>query len=319
MTIPTAEKTWTCRHTTVNSGVALTNQKQAWFEIKEAMVSAGATVIRSSDGTNASDSDLWTDATKIVSGASFSWCVIRFTSIGPTYFDVLLAPLKSSSLYRYLYISPTGYSGGTISVLPTATIEIKLIDGVSSYFFTPNSTVKNILHSQWASDGSAFRLISCNSNLAVAGFGFEKLKISSASVPLTDQWVIWSKITANANANVLTKANLFTAAAAYQYSTSAAAVYTTYLTGEAVNASSTITLVAEQASANPLDGSSWPMGAIGIYSEGSSDYRFGRDALIYDMYWVNSTKAVGSTYGSQTWAQFGMLAIPWDGTMPEVS
>lgn len=322
--IPSKALTWTHRHTTVNTSVAATDWRTVAYEIKAALVAAGGVVQSSSNGTSYGEADYWASYEDITTNNSNStgWCVVRFTNVAGSIFEVLLQfnyDRYNSYTKSNAYYSTTGYSGGNATTIPTATKSNTIFyTGGISHKIAPNNTSKKIVHSMWSASG-AFRLFVSYNSLTVFAFGFEKTSSSSNAVPADEDYCVWRKYTDAATTQVSFTANNALTTECSRYSAGLGATLAYGWTGEVYNG----TLLTELLSSpNPLDvdgsaNAQWPVMPIGLVSTTSAAHGYGRDARLIDAYWVRSGHAVGATYPAtgKAWIHVGGgLLVPNDGT-----
>jgi hypothetical protein len=324
-TTPVKEKVWICRHAVTNTNVYATDTKKVWYELKCSMVAAGGVVQQSSNGVAYGASDYWTGYTAIpTSGTNYGWVLIRFSSMGPAIFEVLLSARYSSgtAFYEQIKISFVGFSGGNLTTVPTAAdaLTVYTNSGSNSGLSGTSNTYKVITHAQWTAGNDAFRFFIVVNGKVLSIVCFEKFKCTSSSVPVTDQWICWYYFgTGSAVTEVITQAHFYsTSANAFRYSTAGALSLACYLSGE----SNGVGLLSDQIAPNPLDSNSWPLFPVGVFTSANASYGYGRDGQFYDLRWGSQYKVNGTTYpvdGTKQWCQFGCLVFPWDGASPEIS
>ena len=144
--LPNVSKIW---QFDVNTAAAIgestvVNNQKTFFAIKQAMIGFSSnpwTVLSSSDGTTADSTDNWLISTDLVwSTGNHSWIVLTKPTTGS---QLLLSLDRSNSGTFIASWSPDGlYTGGTISVDPTATDQVTI-----STFSSWNGTLAS--YSSW--------------------------------------------------------------------------------------------------------------------------------------------------------------------------
>lgn len=265
-------------------------------------------------GTAGDGVDRWTTDANIVWAAAaspHSWYVLRQTGIA-TNFELCIDCLASQNMTTV--ISPSAaFSGGTTTARPTAADEI--VVSSNTYWGFNSVAVIHFLHVMQSTDGAVTRLVINNNYNSSAGlpalknmgfWSFEKPTLPSTG---------WTNPSASLvlggnNAEVITSANLFQAA---NLKGKAASSMTMFYSCETRNNAALFNVFT-----NPNDFSGeFPMLTIGIYSDTASN--IGRHARATDMYYGLANLPAGFTYptdGSNQFAQFGVIILPWNGTNP---
>lgn len=323
MNFPTTKKTWTWRHLETNTGSAETDWRNCFVEMLNSLAAAGATMQLWSNGTTSgTGSHTFTNTDFPASSSTLiNYAVMRFSDISGAPKDILIAGryyTGTSYAFRVaVQVSVAGFSGGNTTTLPTATDTITMLTysiGVSNghlKYFTGNSTNKKIMHSCYASDGSAWRFFVAKGGVIGTAFGIEEVDCDT-EVPSSEHWVCWGAFDDGADANVLTEANFHDNAKAYNYSAALAGQVDYYLTAEC---STNILLVSAEVP-NPRNSNSWPIMPIGTWTITNSTYAYGKDFRMIDMWWVCNTNGVGSYYSSdgstKEIVNLYDIGAPWD-------
>jgi hypothetical protein len=330
MTLPTLDKTWEFDlNNVLNSGVAVTNIKDALLALKTAIVAAGWSVVASSDAVAYGNSDKWIDTGDLVwntAANARSWCELQ-ADFGLNVFRVLLE-CQTSSVASYpgslkVSVAQDAFTGGTTTVSPTSTSETIISTAASSAAtqFFPNNTTQTVWHSINSDDHECFRWILCQSSKATSFLIFDRMKNPLVTEP--NEYVAAAKKWANSATDKTTLANFNTAAglAAWDSGNGAVSYYMT------VEFCGTTPITTGLNGVNPDDGSAWPLCPIGLVTLTDTSFAYGRNGEIYDLWWGCSSAApgpiTGSAYdgaGSLEFAQFGHLVFPWDGaTTPQIA
>jgi hypothetical protein len=325
MNFPTTEKTWTWRHLETNTGSAETDWRNCFVEMIASLAAAGATMQLWSNGTDSGTGTHTFTNTDFPASSStlINYAVMRFSDISGASKDILIAGryyTGSTSVLRVtVQVSVAGFSGGNTTTLPTATDTITLLTYTNTAnsghlkFFTGDNTTKKIFHSQYASDGSAWRFFVSRQGIIGTAFGIEEVDCDT-EVPSSEHWVCWGAFDNGTDANVLTEANFHDNANAYNYSAALAGQVDYYLTAECKN--NTILTNSALSVPNPRNSNSWPIMPIGLWTETSASYAFGKDFRMIDIWWCSSLQGVGSYYSdngsTKKIVNLCEIAVPWD-------
>lgn len=184
MALPVVEKTYEISaNNAIPTQGQLAHSQESMFLIKKEFVNFtnNPWVTKgSSDGTASApvgdDVDRWvTSANLVWSTGNHSWIVLERVDGA----QLLLDLDKSSSDQVFAYWSASaGFTGGTISVRPTATDEIEIVTHASGYWNgdTPATPNQHVIHLWHSSDGLISRVAICTGGFFVAHWRFETLK-----------------------------------------------------------------------------------------------------------------------------------------------
>lgn len=320
MSLPALSKTWqySVNNTVTATGVLSTTCRNAIYSIKNALVSFATlpwAVISSSDGAGTSAaSDLWASSANVIgntAGANHSWIRLRQTGIASN-FELLLDCISADLGYGTLVISPSAgfVTGGTATDRPTASDEIILINA-TNWIVTPASNDQNIITNiMQSTDGQCTRIIACSQNIATTFWMFDKP--NSPSTGWTNPSISYAAATAADNPII---SNLSSSTPSYKgYGTTS---FDIGLTSEANVVTPLITLLT---SLNDFS-STLPLFPLGIVSVTASHR--GRHGSVFDLWYTLSSPAVtGDTMpadSSKTFAIFGDIVVPWNGTTPVIT
>jgi len=320
MALPTLSKTWQFN---VNSASKV-SYGQILFSIKDALVSFGSnpwTVVRSSNGSVANDTDNWASAGNVVwSYSGHSWIVLKQTGIA-TNFQILLETSYSSGGHAAnmkFWASPSaGFSGGgwSTSVRPTATDEVDLTG--TRQLAVSNYEVPGRVHVMMSTDGQCTRWVVCvNSKVPhLVAIDLPQAPISAWTDPwvgvitvqgyntgATTDWPTYSKL----NDSSIYTFGLIGGDTVNFYLTSA--MYGGGMVGQ------NITVPDDQTG-------EWPMAPIGLACQ-TTGHRGVRKGTLFDMWWASTAVNTGNTYpgdASNQFAQFGDIILPWSGSAPLIA
>lgn len=326
MSLPSLVKTWNYDVNNVVTHTTTEEQSQKLgYNLKEALVAAGWSVIASSDKVavkNVGDAspDLWTDYTKIireVSGAH-SWCAIYNSTLDVTFLIDCLASYDYN--YDFYFIGGTLNADGTTSIRPTS------VSGVEKFYsnkvVAPGHSygaTQVAWHCEWSSDNLAFRFI-VRSNGSQSG-SFTLLIQRPSNAP--DLWIdpVIITIESQVNADIL-----WTETHYYNLDTHLAALingvfYNVYISSEAFYNGDMPASMGIGVNPNDLSSDNGyllcPMGLIGV--DAGARGSLGR---IDDLFWRPLTMVVGDTMpgnGDKTFICFGDWVLPWNGSVPVIS
>lgn len=317
MALPSLSKTWqySVNNTITATGTYSDTCRNAIFSIKNALVSFGTlpwTVVSSSDGADTTAaSDLWATSANIIgntAGVNHSWIRLRQTGIASNF--ELLLDCTSAGLYAgTLVISPgAGFvTGGTATNRPTATDEIVLISD-TNWLITPGSNDQDIITNiMQSTDGQCTRILACSQNVVTTFWFFDKPNLPSTG--WTKPSVSYAAVNATDTPVITNLSNATPALKAF-----GSTAFDITCTSEATNTTPLTTLLT---STNDFD-STLPLFSIGIVSTTASHR--GRHGSIFDMWYTLASPTVsGDTMpndATRTFAVFGDVVFPWNGTAP---
>lgn len=317
MSLPSFVKTWVhdSNNSVVATGATLTTNRTLLLALKNALLTvASATVGYSCDSVTAGAADdgvdRWDAITDLVwsTAGARSWFVIKLAGVLAGYQLLLELGITSApgSQLRVVASPAAGFTGGTTTARPTATDEVVVIAGQ----WANGSDTSYVWHLLSADDGSAVRLLICDGG-AVTGFmsiETPQNQVTGWTLPACTAWV-YSATQAPSYA-------LLNDAAAIQ-ARAPAGNMTLYLTSEGWISA----MGGERLTSAPNDISAeWPLYPAGLASETAGAR--GRHGSATDLWWTATGLANGDTFPgdtSRTFAVFGDLVVPWDGSVPVVS
>lgn len=341
MSLPTPVKTW--QYNVNNLGAAsgasgITFTRNVLFFLKNGLLgfaSGAPTIGYSCNGVTAGTVndgvDRWTTTANInpnAPGSAHSWFVFKQPGVASGFQYLISAEVigsLNSALTLSCWASPSaGFTGGTTTARPTATDEVAAVNTTAPTYFgggtgTSTSTAYR-MHLMQSTDGSCMRFIICMSSIAAVS-----LVIDTPSNTVTgwsNPFICWG----GGNANTFpTTANMNNSSFSQENGTTlipktviAGTTASCILTSEG---SSTLpgfvsTIYGTFANEVDLGWSIWPMGIASI----TAGVR-GRIGSMTDMWWGSRGAITGDTYDvtSKTFAQFGDLIVPWNGTVPLIA
>lgn len=319
MALPTLTRSWNflVNQAQSTTGTLLTDRQKLLFAVKNALVSLGWTVARSSDGSSVADGDLWPAYTNLVwntTGNAHSWIVLKQTGLGANWMLVLdLNAANTSSHLISAYCTALGYdlSTGSTTARPTVTgggAEVTLLS--SAQYCGPLSSYNFYFHAMVSVDGKGTRVLFCMNDVCQAMWMFDAPSLDPDITQWTDAAVACMLASGTDAFNAPTYAN-FNDLANLKGRTTVGALslymstegYATGMLGE--NLSSV---------ANELTGK-WPLVPIGLV--GSTSGQRGYHGSLVDLWFGASGVVIGSTFpydSSRQFVQVGQLVFPWNGT-----
>jgi len=338
VSLPTLQKSWqfSVNRTIAKVGTNWTaTTADLLFQIKDALTGFGSspwTVAYSCDGTTAGTAgdgvDRWaSNADVVVSNAlttAHSWMVLKQTGAGAGDVQILLnaSPTSGGNLAYGLVFMLTisfgaGFTGGTKTSRPTASDESVLVDsrgypGVGGAAY--GDPRQCFLHCMQSTDGENTRFIVMSESTAIWLLCVETptprgLSISDPVLAISGCTIIgtswpqagWTAQTLCTVANAVVKMPI------------AGTKYDMWCTMEGDASGLMHNRVNVGANANDLT-SEWPMFPIG-FACATTGAR-GIIGSVKDMWFGSSGVPNGDTYdaSSLSFAQFGQVIVPWDGT-----
>lgn len=319
--VGTPTKTWQFDIRDHNNTVTrATNQTQTLLNIKDILVSFTSnpwTVRYSCDsvtaGTAGDGVDRWIDVGDLVhntSGNAHSWIVLAQSGLGGL--QIVLdydSGAGGEELVSIIISLSSGFTGGTTTARPTATDEISWISQ-SEFVGATTGISPVIVNGMMSSDGECTRLILTSENQIDKYFAIEKLKDSvdnwttpyvfvyadDTTYSLLTRPSTGKGVTAIFNGNVVYNEGMCTEH------------YENISSGET---SLTFGIAAQ----NDLSGK------FGLYPTGYfcrvPPYR-GRHGEFYDLYFIPESLGSGEAFPSTSvfgsWAVFGNITVPWNGS-----
>lgn len=319
MALPSVTKTYTYNiNNAVTAGASVdANFKDFWYNFKAALVAGGWTVRSSSNATTANTSDNWTSTASLTwsNGGARSWIVLRH----PVCLWDLCIDLNSggvSSANCTISISRGGFS--TAGLVTNATPATTLGDGqtlATTAGQAWGATQQNFVwHYIRSTDGEVQRYIVCVADVPVWAL-FMDVPQSPASGwnPTTTPPGCVLYMNANAVSNAIGTTAYTGTPTVTRIGSSSGSAVPLYLA--AMSYGGTL-LVSGLQVPNDMTGE-YPLVSLG-YVSNTSPYR-GQVATPYDMWFGVSNLLTGSTYpadNSRQFAQFGLIVLPWNGSVP---
>lgn len=319
MPLPSIEKTWSFD---VNKGVVAGTTVESCgqrtiFQVKQSILTLpGWTVKGSSDNVTAGMDgvdrlDTYTDWVSRYSAGTRSWIVFKNTLSG---LELLLEGSAASSTNENRYMRPfysvaAGFSGGSTTARPTASDEISFASTSTGDAVVASTVQPHVVHVMGSSDGSAVRVFVLSNGVATYSLIVGTLGDALPGV-LGNYWAgAQSGSTAFGIATWLA-----TNGARLSYNSTA---WTLALSTISIG---TVAFSSSNAMTVPDVTGAWNIVPILIAGEFSSSTTvFGR---CIDLWFGATSRPHGSTYpedGTNTFAQFGNLVVPWNGSNPVVA
>lgn len=328
MPAPTKAKTWQFNVNSLQYGSsALILHQNTLYQIKSAMIGFGSNPWTVSGSSNSSASsmdgtDRWTSATTLVWGSSaHSWIVLRQAGIA-TKFEVCLDLASASDYIMNVIVSPVngfgtanGGTNGSTTTRPTATDEVTLLSTANASGWVNGSTNTTLaVHVMQSSDGQCTRAIICVSGVPCSLMILDA--VNNGLSGWTGTKAFGTFYATGAATNQITFGN---------YNDSSSVVWLRHNT---TNGNFYLSTPGYGSSAFPRQPGGavvqdvtkeWPFCPIGLWSE-TSTLR-GLWGTVYDLYWGSTTPNSMVSYDASSvpfsWAQFGNMIFPWNGTAPQ--
>ncbi len=322
MGLPTLAKTWlfNINNTQTPQGSAILDAQLMIFNIKQALVAAGWTVVRSSNSVSVANSDLWAASTNLVwNGAAHSWIVLQNTALG-TNFQICLDTNSTSGQLMTIAFCQGGYNTGTgtTSARPSSTVasdEVVLLTTAS--WGIQAVTGSYAWHLMYSSDLQCTRIIICNGGQPTGFWFFEKPQNPIAGWT-TNPHICQAIGTSTAASNIITRGQFWTSQSGSQSRLISGLGTNTiphYFACEGFGSSE----AGNQLSvASDID-AAWAMMPIALWSA-TSPAR-GRNGQVFDLWYGIESLTTGTSYPSSgtlyQFVQFGVFVFPWQaGTAP---
>lgn len=318
MALPTLEKTWQFAHTSNTlSGFNAADIKDVFLRVKNALKAFGTnplTCVGSSNSASAnmSGTDLLSANADIVfaSGANpHSWIVLEMASGAQICFDFNQAFIN----YLIIHVSPTGFSGGSVTARPTAADSQELLNDSFQGMLGDGSSGGQIRsHIMLSTDGKCLRIINAN-NGTVGGF----LLVDQAMEPVsgwTDPMVATFKgfgINTNTGETVLNIGSWY--GSAILKAVGPLGVMPLFPSMECATANTPV--VQQFNGANEISGE-YPAQPMGLWHNATAGQR-GRHGHLADLWFTNQILQNGDTMpitDTKEFVVFGDMTFPGDGT-----
>lgn len=321
MALPTKEKTW---QYDVNS-VQYTSYPALLYNIKRALVTFGTmpwAVSLSSDSITAGAGDRWVSSSNVVWNINtipHSWIVLSQAGLGG--FQILLECWRNSggqSTSFRLFCSPNaGFTGGTTSSRPTATDEIDLNCGGTLELCKNALTIIARLHVMQSTDGQCTRWVVCMDGQQHNLVAIEVPK--SPSSGWSNPWVVvvgCNVYNSGQTTDWLTYAR-YNDLSTRSFARINSVTSGVYMACEGYGGAT----LGEQYTYPDDDTGEYPMLSVQL-NTGTFGVRGANKGVLYDMWWGSTIAATGDTYpgdGTNQFAQFADVILPWNGSTPLVT
>lgn len=298
------------------TGTLLTDNQNLLFALYTSLTTFGSNpwTVVSSSGFGSAGAITWA-----TNGSTHSWVVLKQAAIASN-FQVLISCSNGNTTLLNVWFSPvTGFTGGTSTNDPT-------IPGDATQVLTNAAWGANTgdqqyrLHVLESTDGTVTRALICMYGGTSSGgicTGFLNLELPQTPVTgwTNPAHVLW---TGSSSGNQVTTLSIL-----YQTATGfgrATNNFTLFWTGENING----TLVSAAFSAPNDLNQEWVLQPIGLFSNTVGSR--GRHGSLFDIWWGTWTSGFlafsnGFPYNGATaysFAQFGAIVLPWNGTVPLV-
>lgn len=330
MALPTKEKTWqyTVNQACGNGTDALLAHQDCLFKIKNAMRGFALhpwTVWGSNDGQGAGHFgnndgvDRWVTSANLIWGtgsSNHSWIVLKQDGLGTNTSICYDCATTAQNWVLTMVLFPTGVeTNGTATARPSATDELVVfLNGYWSGAY--NSGWYGYLHVMESSDGQCTRVVICRQGYVGGWWGFDvpKNPVTGWSLPMIGYGKGQSSSTLTSSISTYASHN----------------DTDTSCLGKIGSVKTSFFFTSEGWSAGALgeyitypddDTAEYPFSPIYLASSSYIGTRGPLKGTVYDMWWGSTFPATGDCYpadGSRTFAQFGHLILPWDGSLPLV-
>lgn len=321
MSLPSPEKTFQVSHVSnALSGVQTTDINDIFLRVKNAAKAFGTnplTVVGSSDGVafNMSGTDLLTGQSAMVhanAGSSHSWIVLAHSGIAAGA-QVCYDFNDSDARFMQIIVSPTGFSGGSLTARPTAADEIMILDDtLAGRMGVGDGTGGQIrAHVMLSTDGECFRVLFANDG-GVGGFLLVD-KPAGAVSGWTNPMISFCNTvgTSANNNNTIMTANYWKDKKIHARGPSG--LMNMYGTFEAAVTGAPVVYHFELP--NEISGE-YPMQRVGMFHDDTAGQR-GRHGFIHDLWFTVAPALSGDTFPSDSSKQFvvfGNAVVVGDGT-----
>src|SRR5271166_2429785 len=284
-----------------------------WVNSWTILESSNSVAVAGAGGNWASFANLiWANA-----GTAHSWIVLEQVGVGSN-LQVLIDLNSTFSFVISVSMSPNaGYTGGSTTTAPTATDAVPILVS-TSWGGDAGGNVTYKLHAMQSTDGACTRVFVCSyenssqggASRAYIAFEAPQNPVVGWSNPVMGYWVGF-----NSPGQALTYGDTYNAPTAFGRAVSN---MTLYWTSESV----TNNQISQFYSApNDLSGQV-TFSPIGLFSNTPSNK--GRHGSLFDIWWgpaqYQSTPTIqfpGAT--NLAFTQFGVIVVPWNGTIVQMS
>jgi hypothetical protein len=344
MALPTLVKTWqySANQRVVTGGDATNDYRRLLLAVKNILSGSGSNfsnpwkVAASSNSVTAGKDyvDRWSTSGNLVwsttpNGGAHSWIVLTQPQLGASCSLCIdcAAPGGAAAIEKQLglFFSLSGgfTVGGSTTVRPSASDEIVLRDGTNNptghWFGGINTLISAAaIHGLMSSDGQVTRLIGLSGSTPLIYWTVEALLN-----PSTGSLVTWSPpaVAIGNGQNSVTSVTAFSLlSSAYNVKAflgKSAQASITSETAAIVGPLGNYQPVAQQMSGTNEISNNFPLCPLGVAST-TVGVR-GRLGTMFDIWFGTPNVATGDTYGTQTFAQFGNIVVPWNGTTPTIA
>lgn len=345
MGLPTLEKTWqyAANQGVLTLGAAATDYQQLLRAVKNVLSGSGSNFSNPWQVAASCDTltfgkdyvDRWSSNASLVwsntSNGARSWIVLTQPAIGVSCSLCIecTAYGAAGTIQRGLglFFSPvSGFTvGGSITSRPSASDEIVLRDGTPNAtgdWFGGISAIINsaAIHGWQSSDGKITRVVALSGTLPLLFWGVESVSSSLSGAAAATQYnpqLLAYGVGDQVITGVADFAHL-SVASNLKFRTQAGAA-SAFLTSECTAVTSVNQPVAQAMSQSNEITANFPVTSVGFAS--TTPGARGRHGKLYDLYFGSPFVATGDNYpndGTKTFAQFGSLVFPWNGSTPVV-
>jgi hypothetical protein len=320
LVLPTLQKTWQFNinqifqtsgyltNTIVNGSTVVGDFSNVLYYMVYSMLNFANspwTVVNSCNASAISSSFNWTPSNMTwVTAGAHSWIVLKQTGIAGNAQICIDCPYNNNGCIDIVVLPSAGFgslASGTLTARPTSTLETTILSNTPILYQTYlGGFVLNVMQT---TDGACTRIFIFQGGDIYTNIFLEIINVDSSST-LSHKGVYF----ASTNTTTINPAN------SSFNGFSGSIKYTTLPMTEFYGAIPHI--LANNGAISDFTGG-YPMCPLSIHSATSG--ALGRAGRLSDIYLGSTSIASGSTYGSQTWAQFGGYIIPWNSTTPLIT
>lgn len=324
MALPSLQKSW--QFSTNNAYTAAATVKASYeqlvYAIKVILTGFSTnpwTVVSSSNAVSAGAADYWTSASSVnfQNSGNRSWIVLKQTGLGSNVQLLMIyhaSQATGTGEFFQFYVSPSvGFTGGTVSVNPSASDSFLIQTNQYGTFATPGAAFAFNIHGMQSTDGEGTRLIWSSASQTCGALIIDKMQspVTGLACPVatycpgahTRATNVWenSKIFNGANVSLRNAGLVISGFVTMQIGGTNIAAYNSGVINQIAN--------------------EYPLMPMGVFSTQVSSQGF--HGFMVDM-WNGTTNAAatnGSTYPNDTTrqlVQFGNTVLPWDGSVPTI-
>lgn len=321
MPLPTLEKTWQFAHVSNSaSGVQLNDLKDIFLRIKDAAKAfddSPLTVVGSSNSlsANMTGTDLLVDQDDMVySATAHSWIVLGLPEIGPGV-QLCFDFKYSNSQYGDVVVTPTGFSGGSVTARPTAADEQVLRAGEILFGQLGDgggAGAQLWAHLMLSTDGECFRVLVMNNGVAT-GFLLVDKPGSPATGWDTPMIARYTSQPDNTSNTLMGLGNWSDQSGVFKAVGPVAAMPLLSIFESAIFFNATVADAFD--AANQISGE-YPLMRVGLWHDTTVGQR-GRHGFVHDLFFTCPVLQNGDTMpadGTKQFVVIGDAVLPCDGT-----